>query len=109
MLRRSPLLLCAALIVGGGCTQTASPPPTPSIIGPIVAPPLRTAGGGGCSGEVARYRAVMANDLATGHVNKSVHARVSAEIDRAATACAAGRDAEAARMIDATKARYGYR
>jgi hypothetical protein len=109
MLRRSPLLLCAALIVGGGCTQTASPPPTPSIIGPIVAPPLRTAGGGGCSGEVARYRAVMANDLATGHVNKSVHARVSAEIDRAATACAAGRDAEAVRMIDATKARYGYR
>ena len=109
MLRRSPLLLCAALIVAGGCTQTASPSPTPSIIGPIVAPPLRTAGGGGCSGEVARYRAVMANDLATGHVNKSVHARVSAEIDRAATACAAGRDAEAVRMIDATKARYGYR
>ena len=63
----------------------------------------------GCAGEVAQYRAVMANVLATGHVNKSVHARVSGEIDRAAASCAAGRDAEAVRMLDATKARYGYR
>ena len=51
----------------------------------------------------------MANDLATGHVNKAVHARVSAEIDGAAAACAAGRDAEARRMIHATKLRHGYR
>jgi hypothetical protein len=83
MLHRFLLPLCAAgLIAIGGCTQTASPPPTPSIIGPTVAPPLRTAAGGGCAGDVAQYRAVMANVLATGHVNKSVHARVSGEIDR---------------------------
>jgi hypothetical protein len=99
----------AALLAAAGCTQTASPPPTPSIIGPTVAPTFQTAAGGGCAGEVARYRSVMANDLATGHVNKGVHARVSAEIDRAAAVCAAGRDAEAVRIIDATKLRYGYR
>jgi hypothetical protein len=52
---------------------------------------------------------MMANDLATGHVAKSVHTRVTAEIDRAAAVCAAGRGVEAARMIEATKARYGYR
>jgi hypothetical protein len=110
MLRRFLLPLCAVgLIAAAGCTQTASPPPAPSIIGPTVAPPLQTAAGSGCSAGVARYRAVMANDLATGHVNKAVHARISGEIDRAAASCAAGRDAEAVRMIDATKARYGYR
>jgi hypothetical protein len=42
-------------------------------------------------------------------VNKAVHARVSAEIDQAAAACAGGRDAEAVRMINTTKARFGYR
>jgi len=55
------------------------------------------------------YRAVMDNDLATGHVAKAVHARITAEIDHAASACGAGRDTEAVRMIAATKARFGYR
>jgi hypothetical protein len=63
--------------------------------------------GSGGSGEVVRTRAVMDNDLATGHVNKTVHGRVVAEIDQAAAA--GGRDAEAVRMIAAAKARYGYR
>jgi hypothetical protein len=43
-----------------------------------------------------------------GHVNRSVHARVVRELDRASAACAAGRDAEAQVMIRATKSRYGY-
>jgi hypothetical protein len=66
-------------------------------------------GGAGCAGEVDRFRAIMTNDLAMGHVNVSVHGRVENEIDRAQAVCAAGRDAEAIRMIDATKGRYGYR
>jgi hypothetical protein len=65
--------------------------------------------GTGCEGEVARYRAIMANDLSMGHVNQSVYVRVEKEIDRAQATCAAGRDAEAVRMIDTTKGRYGYR
>jgi len=51
----------------------------------------------------------MTNDLAMGHVSPSVHGRVEKEIEGAEAACAAGRDAEAMRMIDATKSRYGYR
>jgi hypothetical protein len=109
MPRRFLLLLSAGLVSASGCTQTASVPPTPSIIGPTVAPTLQAAATAGCSGEIARYRAVMANDLATGHVNKAVHARISAEIDQASAACAAGRDADAVRMVNAAKARYGYR
>ena len=64
--------------------------------------------GSGCKGEIARYRAVMSNDLAMGHVNQSVYNRVDREIAQAEAACAAGRDADAVRMINATKSRHGY-
>jgi hypothetical protein len=50
----------------------------------------------------------MSNDLAMGHVNQSVYNRVEREIRQAEAACAAGRDAEAVRMINAAKSRYGY-
>ncbi|MXQ10102.1 hypothetical protein [Microvirga makkahensis] len=83
------------------CNQTAT--------GPASAPAsFRMPEGSGCQGEIARYRAVMSNDLAMGHVNQSVYNRVDREIGQAETTCAAGRDAEAQRMIRATKARYGY-
>lgn len=87
------------------CNQTASPTAASTTVTPSG---FRMPEGAGCQGEVARYRAVMDNDLAMGHVNQSVHGRVSREIDQAAATCAAGRDAEAQRMIRATKSRYGY-
>ena len=52
--------------------------------------------------------AIMSNDLAMGHVNQSVYNRVDREIAQAEAACTAGRDAEAVRMVNATKARHGY-
>lgn len=88
------------------CNQTA-PPPAPASVA-VTPSGFRMPEGAGCQGEVARYRAVMDNDLAMGHVNQSVHSRVTRELDQAAAACAAGRDAEAQRMIRATKSRYGY-
>lgn len=88
------------------CNQTAAPPAPGSTT--VTPSSFRMPGGTGCSGEVARYRAVMNNDLAMGHVNRTVHGRVEREIAQAEAACAAGRDAEAVRMIDATKARFGY-
>jgi len=87
------------------CTQTTSPAPSSASVTPSS---FRMPDGAGCKGEVDRYRAVMDNDLSMGHVNQSVHARVVREIDQAAATCAAGRDAEAIRMINATKSRYGY-
>lgn len=110
-MRRLPI--AAALLLAGamGACQTASAPPAPP---PSSAPPgvtpstFRMPAGSGCAGDVARFRAVMDNDLAVGHTVASVHARVTEEIDRAGAACAAGRDAEAVRMIAATKARFGY-
>ncbi|HEX8166442.1 MAG TPA: hypothetical protein VF601_11720 [Beijerinckiaceae bacterium] len=110
MTHRLPAALGAAAFLLAACTQTAGPPPAPAtpVLG-VTPSTFVLPSGSGCSGEVSRYRAVMDNDLATGHVGKSVYARVGAEIDAAAAACAAGRDAEAVRMIAATKARYGYR
>src|SRR4051794_14163816 len=105
-------LAAAALLAAVGCTQTAAPPaaPAPAASASGVTPSgFALPTGSGCSGEVSRYRAVMDNDLATGHVAKAVHARITAEIDQAASACGAGRDAESVRMIAATKARFGYR
>jgi hypothetical protein len=87
------------------CSQTTSPAPSSASVTPST---FRMPEGAGCKGEVERYRAVMDNDLAMGHVNQSVHTRAVREIDRAAATCAAGRDAEAMGMINATKSRYGY-
>ncbi|MCB8821274.1 hypothetical protein [Microvirga rosea] len=89
------------------CNQTTdSPPPAAASITPSG---FRMPEGTGCQGEIARFRAVMSNDLSMGHVNQSVYSRVDKELDQADSACAAGRDAEAVRMVNATKARHGYR
>lgn len=88
------------------CNQMAS---APAPAGTSVTPSsFRMPEGTGCKGEIDRYRAIMSNDLAMGHVNQSVYQRVERDIGQAETACTAGRDAEAIRMIQATKARHGY-
>jgi hypothetical protein len=64
--------------------------------------------GGGCSGEIARYKTVMQGDFDTGNVNKSVYAQFQSEIGRAEAACSAGRDSEAIGLVRSSKARHGY-
>lgn len=109
MSSRCLLPILAGLIVGA-CTQSGGPPPAPATsVAGVTPSSFQLPAGSGCSGEIARFRAVMDNDLATGHVSKSVHARVATEIEQASAACAGGRDAEAVRLVEATKARYGYR
>ncbi|MBM1170465.1 hypothetical protein [Microvirga arabica] len=96
----TPILLLTGALALAACTQTASAPTGTSVMAGSTST--------GCNGEINRYRAVMSNDLATGHVNQSVYNRVDREIAQAEAACAAGRDAEAVRMVNATKARHGY-
>lgn len=79
---------------------------TPSTVTPAS---FRMPEGSGCKGEVDRFRAVMDNDQQMGQVNASVYKKVSAEIDQASAACAAGKDGQAVAMINASKARHGYR
>jgi hypothetical protein len=106
-----PLAALALLLSLSACTQTAdpTPPPAQGSSGSLITPStFRLPEGAGCSGDVARFRAVIVNDLETGHVAKSVHDRIMPEIDRAGAVCAAGRDGEARALIAATKSRFGY-
>jgi hypothetical protein len=96
----TPALLLTGALALAACNQTASGPTGTNL--------LTSSSNSGCRGEIDRYRAVMSNDLAMGHVNQSVYNRVDREIAQAEAACAAGRDAEATRMVNATKARHGY-
>ena len=96
----TPTLLLTGVLALAACNQTATAPASTGV--------MASSSGTGCNGEIGRYRAVMSNDLATGHVNQSVYNRVDREITQAEAACAAGRDAEAVRMVNATKARHGY-
>ena len=96
----TPALFLTGALALAACNQTATAPASTSV--------MASGSSTRCRGEVDRYRAVMSNDLAMGHVNQSVYTRGDREITQAEAACAAGRDAEAVRMINATKARHGY-
>lgn len=103
---RSLVISAAAFLTLAGCNQTTTSAPAAGAPSAASASPMS---GASCKVELDDYRAVMANDLATGNVNVSVHTRIARELDRAESACAAGRDAESIRMIQATKGRFGYR
>ena len=75
---------------------------------PVTPPGFAMPGGSGCAGEIARYRAVQENDLAMGHVAKSVYGQIKREIAAAEQACSAGQDAKATALIHASEARHGY-
>ena len=116
MTRAARFFPLAALLLLGACNnaaprpQAAAPAPAPnsSRIPYVTAPGFKLPEGAGCAGDVARYQAVMDNDLETGHVSKSVHSVISGEIAQARGACAGGREAEARSLLSASKARHGY-
>ncbi len=110
---RSVPLLCAAAaaLTLAACNSNA---PAPQASAPSSAPAgvtpssFRLPEGSGCSGDVARWKAIQDNDLATGHVSKSVYDRIQNDIAQASAACQAGRDKEASAMVRASRARNGY-
>jgi hypothetical protein len=104
-------LAAVAALTLAGCNSvgpTASaPPPKPNTI--VVAPSnFQMPAGAGCSGDIARYRAVQDDDLAMGQIAQSVYKQIHAETDAAAQACAAGHDTEARDMVLASRKRHGY-
>ena len=104
---RAAAILAALLL--SGC-NSASPPPDAgaAYVSPVTPAGFKLPQGGGCEGDVARYRAIIDNDKAHGHVGAGVYATIVKEIDGAASACAAGRAGEASSLIHASKARHGY-
>jgi hypothetical protein len=64
--------------------------------------------GSGCSGAVSRLKAIIDNDMETGHINAGVYKSMTGELENAAAACSAGKDAQAQAMVAATRKRHGY-
>jgi hypothetical protein len=107
--------VCLALVVATGLAacQTASvtpaaPPPSSAPVG-VTPNTFSMPSGSGCAGEVARFQAVMDNDLDTGHTTKGVHGRVSGEIAIARATCAGGNEGGAIGQLNGTKSKFGYR
>ena len=104
-----PRLLVAGLAAAlAACSQTSAPEPAAAAASGVTPAGFSMPGQSGCAGEIARYRAIMDNDLSTGHVNKTVYDKVSADLERASAAYSSGRDGEAVRIVAATRSRYGY-
>jgi hypothetical protein len=106
-----PLVLIAALALAG-CNSSAPPPqavaPQQQARSSITPQNFKLPEGAGCSGEIARYRAVIANDHDTGNVNDKVYQQIEGEIASAAAACSAGNDGQAIALVRASKSRHGY-
>lgn len=103
-------VVLAIALMGCNASQTARPiamAPQANARG-TTSPDVQMPEGSGCSGAIARYRGVMENDHATGHVNQSVYDQIQREIAEAASACSAGQDARAVSLIHASKSRHGY-
>ena len=116
MLRVPPLPVRTALasslalgLVGalGACNagSGAPPPVAAAAVAPLAVPP----GGTGCGPSIAWAQAVVDSDVATGNLNEPVGKRFRADLGEASSACSAGRDGEAMRLLASAKARYGYR
>lgn len=100
-LAASALAACNAPRQTGPAIDPPGPPrPTPST--------LQLPDGAACAGPISRYRSVIDNDLAMGHVDPGVHRQIQGEISEAAAACAAAQDAKAAALLRASKGRHGY-
>lgn len=109
----APFAALVFALVLGACNATA---PAPEVAAPgarsaalgVTPESFTLPEGSGCAAEVARWKAIQDNDLATGHVTAAVHAKIGGEIGAAQTACAAGRDAEARGLVAASRKRHGY-
>ncbi len=107
---RLPMRLSlAALAVAalGACQQRSAPAvaePSPIVPAPIALPT-----GSGCGPEIARTKAIVDSDVATGNLNKPVGDRFNADLAQAAAECSAGKSGEALHLLAAAKSRFGYR
>jgi hypothetical protein len=114
-MRRVFLVQALALtLLVAGCNANRAPPVV-ELAAPIapayvrVTPPeshsLQT---GGCAGDIAQFRIALDNDLASGHVEKSVYTQIQSELAEAEQACAQGDNLRAQGLLRAAKERHGY-
>lgn len=105
----------AAGILALGMAGCNSAPPSANVPAPTAyrVPGVTPQGfsmpqGEGCAADIARFEAILGNDLNAGHVSQSVFNQIKLELAPARTACAAGRDGEARTLVVASRKRHGY-
>jgi hypothetical protein len=107
-------LLAAPLFGLAACGTTSAPPPSAAAPkqeprGVSITPTnFKLPEGSGCSGDIARFRAIQANDLETGHTTRPVYDQIEAEMKKAEAMCAAGNSGGASAHVRGTKSRFGY-
>ena len=107
---KSPAPFAFAALALAACNAPApqaSPPATPGSLA-VTPSDFHLPEGGDCAAEIARYRAILSNDLSMGHVAQPVYNQIKRETDAAEGACSAGHDAQAKSMIAASQKRHGY-
>jgi hypothetical protein len=109
MLRAVSLI---ALLALGACQSTEPPKPVAQAQEPrgvsITPAGFRLPEGSGCAADIARFRAIMKNDIETGHTTKTVFDQIEGEMQKADTMCASGNAGGASAHVRATRARFGY-
>ena len=110
---RAHLLLAglAALLLAG-CNSTPPSANVPSAsayrVAGVTPPGFSMPQGEGCAADIARFEAILGNDLNAGHVSQPVFNQIKLELAPARSACAAGRDGEARGLVVASRKRHGY-
>lgn len=105
-------LALSAILTLGACQSTSEAPKPAATQEPrgvsITPSNFRLPEGAGCTGDIARFRAIQANDLETGHTTKPVYDQIEAEMKKAEAMCASGNSGGASAHVRATKSRFGY-
>jgi hypothetical protein len=107
-MKLSVLIVSASVLLiaaNAPAQQTSTPAPGSVAVTPQ---DFHLPEGGGCAGEIARYRAIQDNDLSMGHVARRVYDQIKVEVAAAERECSAGHDAKARAMVIASKKRHGY-
>lgn len=112
MFQRAALFALPLALAACQSTQSPAPAPAPQAQEPrgvsITPQNFKLPEGTGCSGDIARFRAIQANDLETGHTTKPVYDMIEAEMKKADGMCASGNAGGASAHVRATKSRFGY-
>ena len=103
-----PALVLLAMAAMGMAAQAQSGVPAGYGSRPYTPKDFRLPEGSGCAGDIARWKAIQSNDYASGNVSLKVYNQIQNEIDHASAVCQEGRDAQARKLVAASRARHGY-